>query len=87
MVPFIGAPVILAIIAWFATSLGLVNAVTVTAPWTLPGPIGAFLATNGDWRAAVLNIILIIIAVLIYYPFFRVYDKNELAKEQGTTEP
>ncbi|MCF1676221.1 MAG: PTS transporter subunit EIIC [Tetragenococcus halophilus] len=86
MVPFIGAPVVLATIAWFATSLGLVNAVTVTAPWTLPGPIGAFLATNGDWRAAVLNIILIIIAVLIYYPFFRVYDKNELAKEQGTTE-
>jgi len=86
MVPFIAAPVILATIAWFATSLGLVNAVTVTAPWTLPGPIGAFLATNGDWRAAVLNIILIIIAVLIYYPFFRVYDKNELAKEQGNTE-
>ncbi|MCO8294179.1 PTS sugar transporter subunit IIC [Tetragenococcus halophilus] len=86
MVPFIGAPIVLATIAWFATSLGLVNAVTVTAPWTLPGPIGAFLAINGDWRAAVLNIILIIIAVLIYYPFFRVYDKNELAKEQGTTE-
>jgi len=86
MVPFIAAPVVLATIAWFATSLGLVNAVTVTAPWTLPGPIGAFLATNGDWRAAVLNIILIIIAILIYYPFFRVYDKNELAKEQGTTE-
>jgi len=86
MVPFIAAPVILATIAWFATSLGLVNAVTVTAPWTLPGPIGAFLATNGDWRAAILNIILIIIAVLIYYPFFRVYDKNELAKEQGNTE-
>ncbi|AOF48651.1 PTS sugar transporter subunit IIC [Tetragenococcus halophilus] len=86
MVPFIGAPVVLATIAWFATSLGLVNAVTVTAPWTLPGPIGAFLATNGDWRAAVLNIILIIIAILIYYPFFKVYDKNELAKEQGTIE-
>ncbi len=86
MVPFIAAPVILATIAWFATSLGLVNAVTVTVPWTLPGPIGAFLATNGDWRAAILNIILIIIAVLIYYPFFRVYDKNEIAKEQGNTE-
>jgi len=86
MVPFIGAPIVLATIAWFATKLGLVNAVTVTAPWTLPGPIGAFLATNGDWRAAVLNVVLIIIAILIYYPFFKVYDKNELAKEQGTIE-
>ncbi|KAF1303107.1 PTS sugar transporter subunit IIC [Enterococcus saccharolyticus] len=86
MIPFIGAPMILAIVAWFATKLGLVSAVTVTAPWTLPGPIGAFLATNGDWRAAVLNVVLIVLAVVIYYPFFKIYDKNELAKEQGMTE-
>ena len=70
-------------IAWIVTSLGLVNKVTVTAPWTLPGPIGAFLATGGDWRAIVLNVCLIILSVIIYYPFVMVYDKNELEKEQG----
>lgn len=50
---------------------------------TLPGPIGAFLATGGDWRAIVLNVCLIILSVIIYYPFVMVYDKNELEKEQG----
>ena len=55
--PFIIAPLVNGVIAWVATSAGLVNKVTVNAPWTLPGPIGAFLATGGDWRAIVLNIL------------------------------
>ena len=50
MIPFIFAPMVLATIAWFATKLGLVSEVVFTAPWTLPGPIGAFMATGGDWR-------------------------------------
>ncbi|MFW5894991.1 MAG: PTS sugar transporter subunit IIC, partial [Bacillota bacterium] len=62
IIPFIIAPLANAIIAWTATSLGMVNAVTVTAPWTLPGPIGAYLATNGDWRAIILSLILIVLS-------------------------
>lgn len=83
MIPFIVTPMICATIAWFVTKAGLVNPVTITAPWTLPGPIGAFLATGGDWRAAVLNIVLIIVSVICYYPFFKIYDQNEIDKENG----
>ena len=83
MIPFIFTPMILATIAWFATAAGFVNPVIVTAPWTLPGPIGAYLATGGDWRAAVLNVILIVISVICYYPFVKIYDNKELEKEKG----
>ncbi len=83
IIPFILAPTIGAIIAWFATSAGLVNRVVTLAPWTLPGPIGAFLATGGDWRAAVLNILLIIMSCMIYYPFFTMYDNKLLQEETG----
>lgn len=87
IIPFILAPTAGAIVAWFATSAGLVNRVTVLAPWTLPGPIGAFLATGGDWRAMVLNILLIVMSVIIYYPFFRMYDHKLLAEEhEGAAE-
>ena len=55
------------------------------APWTLPGPIGAYLATGGDWRAAVLNVICILISIALYYPFVRIYDKKLLAEEKGET--
>ncbi|MBG9982111.1 PTS sugar transporter subunit IIC [Aerococcaceae bacterium DSM 111020] len=82
MIPFIIAPMINATIAWFATQWGWVNKVVASSPWTLPGPIGAFLATNNDWRAAVLNIILTILAVLMYYPFVRTYDKQLLEEEK-----
>lgn len=86
IIPFILTPMVTATIAWFATQLGLVNRVIFTAPWTLPGPIGAYLATGGDWRAAVLNIILIVISVVIYYPFVMIYDNNELEKEHALGE-
>lgn len=81
IIPFIIAPLLNGIIAWIATSLGLVNHVVASAPWTLPGPIGAFLACGNDWRAAVLSVILILLSVAIYYPFFRMYDKKLLEEE------
>ena len=83
MIPFIVTPVVCAIIAYGATVLGLVSRVVVTAPWTFPSPIGAYLACGGDWRAAVLNVILIIISTLIYYPFFKMWDGHLLKEEEG----
>lgn len=83
MVPFVMTPMITATIAWFATTAGLVNPVTITAPWTLPGPIGAYLATGGDWRAAALNVALIVVSIICYYPFVKVYDKQEIEKEKA----
>ena len=65
LIPFIVIPLVLATIAWVATAMHLVNCAVTIAPWTLPGPIGAYLACGGDWRAAVLNIILIVISVVL----------------------
>ncbi|WP_068268525.1 PTS sugar transporter subunit IIC [Caviibacter abscessus] len=81
IIPFIFTPMICATIAWIATNLNLVNRVVASAPWTLPGPIGAYLATGGDIRAAILNILLIIVSIVIYYPFFKIYD-NKLLKDE-----
>ena len=84
--PFIIVPLVNATIAYFAAASGLVNRVTSTPPWTLPGPIGAYLATNGDIRAALLNVVLIVISILIYYPFFKMYDKKMIEEEKNNVE-
>lgn len=84
IIPFIIVPLLNGIISYLFTSWGWVNHVVATAPWTLPGPIGAFLATGNDWRAAVLNIALIILSVVIYFPFFKMYDSQLLAEENET---
>lgn len=85
LIPFILVPLVLATIAWIATAMHLVNCAVIIAPWTLPGPIGAYLACGGDWRAAVLSIVLIILSVIMYYPFFKMYD-NELLEEEKANE-
>ena len=86
IIPFVISPMVMAVIAWVATSLKLVNRVSVIAPWTLPGPIGAYLSTGGDWRAAVLSVILIGVSFVIYYPFFKMYDKKLLLEEVENVE-
>ena len=83
LIPFVLTPTICAIIGWIATELGIVNRVVASAPWTLPGPIGAFLATNGDIRAFILNVLLIILSVIIYLPFFNKYDAD-LKKQEDS---
>ena len=83
MITFCIAPIVNAVIAYGAPAIGLVSRVSVNAPWTFPGPIGAYLACGGDWRAFVLNVVLIVLSVLIYYPFFRMWDGQLLKEEEG----
>ena len=85
-IPFVITPMVLGVFAYIVTSVGLVNHVTVTAPWTLPGPIGAFLATGGDWRGAVLCVVCILISLVIYYPFVKIWDRQYLDQESDDAE-
>ncbi|MDN6140339.1 MAG: PTS transporter subunit EIIC [Tetragenococcus koreensis] len=86
-IPFILAPVAMGVITWL--SMGVLNIVSnpiAVAPWTLPAPIGALMATGFDWKAAVLAIINILIAAAIYYPFFKAWDKRQLQQEKEAAE-
>ncbi|UQS81462.1 PTS transporter subunit EIIC [Bombilactobacillus folatiphilus] len=85
-IPFIIAPLADGIITWLATISGLLNKTTALAPWTLPAPIGAFMVTGFDWRAIVITIINIIVAMAIYFPFFKMWDKHQLDIEQQAAQ-
>ena len=82
IIPFIIAPMVNGVIAYVLTDMNIINKVVATPPWTLPGPIGAFLACANDWEASVLCIALVVIDIVIYYPFFRMYDNKMLADEK-----
>ncbi|WP_163101483.1 PTS sugar transporter subunit IIC [Peribacillus alkalitolerans] len=82
IIPFVAVPLIIATISYIATATGLVTPTYILAPWTLPGPIGAYLATGGDWRAVVLNIVNIAISFMVYLPFMKIYDKKMVQMEQ-----
>ncbi|MGL4675916.1 MAG: PTS cellobiose transporter subunit IIC, partial [Wohlfahrtiimonas sp.] len=82
MIPFILTPTVNALITYFAMATGLVPMTTgVVLPWTMPPIIGGFLATGGSWQGAALQVVLIAVSFMIYYPFFKVADKQNLEKE------
>ena len=83
IIPFVLAPIFSLVTAYFATAAGLINHVVVQIPWTTPPVISGFLATGGDWRAAVLQIIIIAVSVFIYLPFLRI-DEHVTAKMAQT---
>ncbi|WP_081167329.1 PTS sugar transporter subunit IIC [Lactococcus garvieae] len=84
-IPFVLNPIILTIVSYSAVRLGLVNGFVANVPWTLPAPIGAYMATGNDWRAIILVLVNLFIAGVIYYPFVKMYDKQMLEEEKKAT--
>lgn len=80
MVPCAIIPFINLIIAYAATSLGIISKTVAAAPWITPPVIQSFIATGGDIRAAVLTVILIILDVFLFLPFVLAANKAKLAE-------
>ncbi len=74
---------ILAAITWIAMNIGWVTKPFIYVPWSTPEPFYPWLATGGDWRAVVLMFFNLAIALLIYYPFVRAYDRMLVKRESG----
>ncbi|SUX75831.1 PTS system protein, component EIIc [Citrobacter freundii] len=80
-IPFLLAPMVNAVLAWAAMKLDLIGRVISVVPWTAPAPVGAAWALGWDYRAAILVVLLALVSAVIYFPFFKVYEKQLL--EQG----
>ena len=71
MVPFVLNTALGILISYGATVIGLVNPTCIQVPWTTPIIASGFLSTGGDWRAAVLQVVLLALFVVIYLPFMK----------------
>jgi PTS system cellobiose-specific IIC component len=86
MIPFILAPVTVMTISYLGMKFGLVAKLAgIAIPWTSPVIIGGYLASGGKISAAIMQLVGIIVAGLIYYPFFKIWDKQK-ADEEGLFE-
>lgn len=81
-IPFIIAPLVLQAMTYFLMSAGWIGHVVASVPWTCPPIINGFLLTGGDWRAALWSGIQVVLAILIYYPFFKACDRRALKEER-----
>lgn len=81
-IPFVLTPIACVFIQYFALWSGLVPLYTgILAPWTTPPIISGFIV--GDWRTAVMQLIIMVASVLIYLPFIRKVDQMAKADEDA----
>ena len=82
IVPYLLTAIVTAIVAYSTFSLGLIGRFYATMPWATPpfllGPIG-----TGDWKSVILVVVVFVIGLVIYYPFFKQFEKHELEKEKN----
>ena len=50
------------------------NECVVYIPWTTPPLLSGYLATGGDVRAIVVQLVILILGILLYIPFVKMND-------------
>jgi len=86
IVPFLLAPVISLSIAYGATALGFLPAVSYVIPWTTPPILSGLFATGFAWQGPVIQAINLTLSVLIYIPFVKIADAVEAKREKTEAE-
>ena len=82
IVPFFITPILTGLLGYFLLYTGFMPKLPgISIPWTTPPLISGYLASIGSFRYIIVQIILILIGMLIYYPFFKIYDKEMLKEE------
>ncbi|WNJ94286.1 PTS sugar transporter subunit IIC [Vibrio ruber] len=82
-IPWVLAPQICGVITWFSFKFELLNRIVAIPPWTTPAPIGAMWATNWSVQAFFVVMINLVVAGIIYYPFFKMYEKQLMDEEKA----
>ncbi len=81
-IPFILTPMATGLITYFALYTGLVPLFTgVMLPWTTPPIIAGFIM--GGWKMALLQLVIMAVSFIIYFPFFKKQDAINYKNEQA----
>lgn len=80
-IPFIIGPLVTGTLSYVMTVTGVVPMMMARLPFTMPGPLGALISTNWSVPAMILSCVNFLIDLAIYYPFFKVFEKQQLARE------
>lgn len=84
MIPYVLNALILTTCSYLLMYWNVIQKPFVNVPWTTPPIIGHYLVTGGDWKAAVWGGISIIIAMIVYYPFAKIAERERLKAEASS---
>lgn len=81
-IPFLLTSTLNGTIAFVMMKTELIEKSFAMLSWQMPSVIGAFFSTM-DWKAPVLIVALIVLDGLLYFPFFKIYERKMVKMEQG----
>lgn len=80
IIPFVFFPMLVGVISYLLMQIGILPLFSgVMVPWTTPPIISGFLI--GGWRTAVWQLVIIVLSVVVYWPFIRKYDESLVKQE------
>lgn len=82
LIPFILVPGVVAGGTYLLMDLGIIGMpILGNVPWTLPPVVVGFIMSGGQISNTIWSICIVLISIAIYYPFFRIADKQLYNKE------
>lgn len=84
-IPFVGSVMANGLITYLCMNFGIIGRTIADPSWNMFCPIGALISTM-DIKAMLLVVFLIILDIVIYFPFIKVYDNQKLKEENETIE-
>ena len=80
-IPFICAPIVNVWMFKFFVDVLQMNSFHYILPWTTPGPLGIVLGCGLSLLSVLFAVLVLVVDFVIYYPFFKVYDKQKCEEE------
>ncbi len=79
-------PVTIVTINYLVFALGLTHVPVVLQPFTVPLGVSGFVATGGDVRGSLLQFFDLAVSALLYYPFFKAWERILVAREEAASQ-
>lgn len=81
LIPFVLAPIVTMVFLWLGYHFGLMSYPSVLVLSIMPIGLTNFISSL-DWRNAIFPFLMLPILWLLYYPFFKIYEKQLIEKEE-----
>lgn len=83
LIPFVLTHTVCGALTYWLTSIGFVGKMYLNLPWATPSPILGYMGAGGSVGGALVVFINLAIGLVIFYPFWKAYEKAEVAKMEA----
>ena len=85
-IPMILSGTISGLVAYLIMNAGFINRLFVAVSWTVPWPLAFPLSNGGDLKILLIPLIAFAIGMVIWYPFFKAYERGQDKEEAALVE-